>query len=220
LDDAKFLRLSGAVGALCLWAAILIAGALTPGYSHARDAISKLGMEGAPVGWVLDWLGLAVFGVGVVITGLIMLRLLRPGVLLWLAAALVLIGGIGVLLVGFSPCRVAVGPTFCSPAQSPINARHAIGTGLAFALIPLAALLLGLRAFRAGADRGLYTFTLGMALAMIGAHLLIRTAVLDPNHLWFGLWQRILVLTITVWVFGASVYLFKRRPPSPPPAPL
>lgn len=212
----RFLPLAGLVGVLCLWIAIFVAGALTPGYSHLGDAISALGMQGAPAGWILDWLGLPLAGLGFITTGWLVFRDLPRGAAVWMSAVLLVLVGIGALLVGLSPCRAEMAHGFCNPADSPINARHTTGSLMAFFLAPLASLALGARAFRRGADRVLYVFSLAMAVAMLLAHLILRTAVFDPHHLHFGLWQRVLVLAITLWGAGVSLYL-ARRPVGPGP---
>lgn len=197
-------RLSGGFGAIALWASILIAGLVTPGFSHTTQAVSALGQSGAPHAWILNWIGLCTFGASAIVTALFAVRDLPRGPLSILAALLLTLGGAGAILVGLSPCSDAI----CSPADSAVNGHHQIGAAAAFLLIPCASLVLGMRWLFARTGRGLYAVSLLLGVCMIVAVALFLGA-LDATRTWGAIWERLLVLLIGGWTLALSVHMYR-----------
>ncbi|WP_412067204.1 DUF998 domain-containing protein [Rubrivirga sp. IMCC43871] len=197
------LRLLGPAGPVLLWVALACAGALTPGYSHATQAVSELGAVGAPVPWLINWVGIVPFAVSLAVTGVFVVRDLRPGPAAWLSGGLLVASGLGFAVAGAMRCDVGCGP---SELQSAV--LHGIGAGVGFQLAPLAALVLGSRAFRRSPHRPVYAFSALMAVVMV-ASIALFLGVFDPGRSLGGVWQRLVLLAISVWVVGLSVSLYR-----------
>lgn len=105
------------------------------------------------------------------------------------------------------PCDVG-----CRPSDLPSAVLHNLGAGMGFLLVPAASLILGLRAFRSSPRRPLYVFSFVAAFAMLISLALFR-GVLDPvpTQSLRGVWQRLTLAFITVWVVGMSLHLFRWR---------
>lgn len=90
------LALAGVIGPVLSVVVFTVAGALRPGYSPVRQAISALGT--GPGGWVIDALGVVV-GVGLIVFAAsfasLMRPTLRPGVR-WFATVCIVLDGLGV----------------------------------------------------------------------------------------------------------------------------
>lgn len=80
-------------------AAVLLAGYLTPGYSHFQQSISELGALKAPYGWLVRWVGFVPLGLSFVIfacqSGGLFSNLMPAG--------LFLTTGLAVLIAGIFP---------------------------------------------------------------------------------------------------------------------
>lgn len=59
------LRRFGFIGPVLLWGAMLVAGALTPGYSHLGQYLSELGAHQAPHAAIVNFAGVIPFGVSI-----------------------------------------------------------------------------------------------------------------------------------------------------------
>lgn len=199
-------RLLGAVGPVLFWLALPLAGVLTPGYSHATQAVSELGAVGAPVPWLINGFGIIPFALSILALGAFVVQDFRPGPVAWLSGGMLVVSGLGFAVAGLMRCDVGCGP---SELQSAV--LHGFGASVGFQFAPLAALVLGSRFFRRFPRRAVYAFSLLMAVAMV-ASIALFLGVLDPSRALSGVWQRLLILSISVWVVGLSIYLYRRVP--------
>ena len=55
------------IGGCSFVMSVLLAGYLTPGYSHAHQSISELGTPTAPYGWLVRWVGFVPLGLSFVL---------------------------------------------------------------------------------------------------------------------------------------------------------
>ncbi|NMH61069.1 DUF998 domain-containing protein [Alteromonas ponticola] len=199
--SARYLVLAGVI---FFWLAVFVSAAFTPGYSHFNQAVSELGATNSPYPWIVNWVGIVPFALALLATGYIVARDLHPGFIKWISGILILLGALGFMLAGAMQCDVG-----CRQSEQLSGQLHALGAGIGFQLIPLAAMLLGLRTFTRNTERGVYLFSLLMCLGMFGS-IALFLGVLDVNRDLAGLWQRVILLFISLWAIGLSVLLRKK----------
>ena len=146
-------------GAALFWVTLLVAGWMTPGYSHLQDMVSELGAMGAPHPWLNAWFGILPFAGAVIASGLLIARRFGPGGLAWASAGASVLAGIGFLLVALTRCDEGCEPSTLAQAQ-----LHFTGSAVGFNAMRFAPLLLGFRAFRHSRGRRFYGFALGCAV--------------------------------------------------------
>ena len=85
------------IGGSLFLLAVLLAGYLTPGYSHTKQSISELGMPGADYGWLVRWLGFVPLGLSFMVfafqSGGLFTNLV-PSVLFFFIGLAILVAGI------------------------------------------------------------------------------------------------------------------------------
>jgi len=101
---AHFLLVTGIAAPLLLGLAILLGGALYPGYSHLSRFISELGAAGAPSPAVLNFGGLVPAGALTLAFALAMYRKYGSGTALAVSSALVALAGLSRMIAGIFPC--------------------------------------------------------------------------------------------------------------------
>lgn len=86
-------------GAILFCCIILMAGYLTPGYSHSHQALSELGASNAPYALAVRWLGFIPLGVSFIFYAFQSQRLFSNRLL----AALFLLTGLAIIVAGIFP---------------------------------------------------------------------------------------------------------------------
>ncbi|HUG35291.1 MAG TPA: DUF998 domain-containing protein [Anaerolineales bacterium] len=87
------------LGGFLFGASILLAGYLTPGYSHFHQSISELGERNTAHAWLVRWLGFVPLGLSFVIFA----HQTRELFLSFIPAALLLLTGLAVIVAGIFP---------------------------------------------------------------------------------------------------------------------
>jgi hypothetical membrane protein len=94
-----------------LWLVIVgVAGALEPGYSEIRDAVSELGAQTAAHPWTFNT-AVAIWGLSFIVAAVALLGDAPRGVRGWLGPALVALTGLAQILAGFpfqADCRTTI----------------------------------------------------------------------------------------------------------------
>jgi hypothetical protein len=189
-------------GVLVLAAMVLIAGQLTPGYSHVGQYISELGARGAPYEWPVRFLGFLPAG-ALLLCFCVAAFLALPrsrnasagliGLFLFCA---------GYIAAAAFPCDPGCRPQSPSVSQVIHNAVGLVG----YVLAPAFLLVLGLAA-RAWPDaRWLARLSFALALCALAGLL-----TLSPTSPAAGLSQRVLEVSVLGWVVACSVFLARRR---------
>ena len=199
------LRLASPIGTGFFWTAVIVTGILTPGYSHIDQAVSELGAIGTPYPWLINWFGIIPFAISMVITSYFIIRDLPPGILKWLSGIALFIGGLGFILAGLMQCDID-----CRQSELTSAKLHELGAGIGFQLLPIASLFLGIRFFRETENRSIYIFSLMMTLGMI-AGIVLFLGALDPTRSLGGIWQRLILVFISIWISGISIYFFQQK---------
>jgi uncharacterized protein DUF998 len=177
---------------------VVVAGALTPEYSHASQFISELGARGAPQEWVVRFGGFLPAGILLLAFCLFAFIALprSPGATLGLAGLAIF--GAGYLVAAAFPCDLGCRPDEPSTSQLIHNAGGLVG----YLLAPAFLLILALASRRWPlAGRMAIAGYAATALAVIGLF------TLDPDSGTAGISQRILEFAVLGWAVCCGIYL-------------
>jgi Protein of unknown function (DUF998) len=193
---------AAAGGVLLVAAMVVIAGQLTPGYSHFSQYISELGARGAPYEWHVRFLGFLPAGVlllcfcvaalfalpssGSTRTGLLGLSIFCAG---YIAAAAF-------------PCDPGCRPQTPSLSQVVHNATGLLG----YVLAPAFLFSLGLAARSWPKARWLAQLSFALAFFALAGLL-----TLSSTSSAVGLSQRVLEASVLGWVVACSLFIWRRR---------
>jgi len=201
------MALAGIVGPIVLVVGDLAASLSTPNYSLIGDSISSLALT--PLGWLQTVCFLAV--------GLL-LEVFIAGLLLNIRRARGFRLGIGLLILcGFGLLMIAA--FRMDPSGAPQTTEGAIHSATAYALsflLPIAIVLLAPSVKSDPKWRNLFVYTL--LAGALGLTLTIGLLLLPNLAGWFGLYERIIVGNVMIWVAAAAVHLLRlslTREPQP-----
>lgn len=196
LNVHGILALAGVLGPFVLILAELTAAFSAPGYDPIRDSISSLALT--PMGWV-QTIGFLAIGllVEVFVAGL--LFSIRRGWGFGLGVSLLVCFGFGLLLIG--AFRI-----------DPVGAPHTIeGTihsataNIVFWLFPIAILLLAPSIKNDPNWKNFFIYT--VVTGVLALALIIGQVCLPAQLSWFGLYERVLVANVIIWVEVIAVRL-------------
>jgi hypothetical membrane protein len=190
--------LAGIGGPLLYAAVVAGTGYLTPGYNPLTQWISELGATGAPYATAFNVLGPGIFGLLSVVFALGLWRGLKGGPLAFTAAALVTIAGIAGILEGIFPCDPG-----CIPVTMTGSLHLTIG------LVPLLGMLAAMEifAFTVRKDPGWPRFFV-FSQVMVALTIIFALAF-SSGALFDGLYQRVMIGAILVWVMAVGVRMWR-----------
>jgi hypothetical protein len=199
--------LAGIAGPLILVVGDLAASLSTPNYSMISDSISSLALT--RLGWLQT--------VGFLMMGLLM-EVFVAGLFFNIRRARGFHLGIGLLVcLGFG--LLLIGAFRMDPAGLPSTIEGAIHSATAYALsllFPIAILLLAPSLKSDASWKGTFVYTL---VASVLALALTMGLLWLPDRMgWFGLYQRIIVANVIIWVEVIAVHLLRlslMRQPEP-----
>jgi hypothetical protein len=209
----------GAVGVAAFYLASLAAGAVKPGYSHLREAVSALAATDSPGAPVMI-AGFLVSAVGMLATGLGIRRRLRAGVAGPVAAGLVLLSGALMAVAGLArqDCSERL-PSCLDYGEAPLASTHFwVHQYVSLALFVLLTVSLfvmarGLRRSGGWAYLARWSKVAGLLCVLGIAELIADPPALDP---YAGLVQRLFVLVLFGWpLVVAAAPARPRRPATP-----
>jgi len=189
---------SGIVAPVVLAIAVIIAGALHPGYSHIYQPISLLGAPGSPFRAILNYGGLIPAGILTVIFSLAMFRHLKGSAMFSISSALVTVVGVGRMVAGFFPCDPDY--TNLTSLSARIHFAAAMVSLLAGAIAPLV-MALGLRSRQ---PRRHFWVSLGLGT---GALLMLAISPVAARMQWIGISQRLLLFFTYAWIIAVAIKL-------------
>jgi hypothetical membrane protein len=190
--------LAGIGGSLLYAVVVAVTGYLTPGYDPLTQWISELGATGAPYANLFNVLGPGIFGLLSIVFAAGIWRALKGGPLAFAAAFLVAISGFAGILEGVFPCDPG-----CVPMTMGGSLHLTIG------IVPLLGMLGAMEIFafivrKNPAWPWFFAFSQAMViLTFIFAIAFFSGAALD------GLYQRIMIGSILVWVVVISAWMWK-----------
>jgi hypothetical membrane protein len=200
-STARFAALAAWVGVVVMLLMVIVAGALTPGYSHVTQFISELGARGAPNEWGVRLAGFLPSGLVLfAFCGCAFVVLPRSR-----ATALGLLGvaiyAAGYVVAAAFPCDLGCRPEEPSASQLIHNAGGLIGYVLAPAFLFALA-----RAARSWPGAG-YLVVAGY---MASGAALVALLSLSPSSPVVGLSQRLMEFAVLAWVVLCGGYLAKQ----------
>ena len=198
----KPLAYAGIAGPVLFTALVILQGVLQPDYSHVRLPISALAAW--PLGWIQETAFL-ILGLSMMALPLGLHRAIRPAKTAGeggAGAALLAMGGIGILVAGAFPWRIIDGV----PTETP---PHVVGAITAFVSTGLGLVRLSRRMSGDSGWRDLAPYTKVTGVAVLLLFVAVGFFALDngsPLHPWAGLLQRVLCL---IWFSCVIVLAFR-----------
>ena len=190
--------LAGITGAVALLVGDITASLSTPDYSLVRDSISSLALT--PIGW-LQTIGFLALG--------LLLEVFVVGLLVNVGRARGFRLGIGLLaLCGFGLLMIGAFPM--DPAGATRTTQGLIHSVTAYTIALLFPISLALLTPSLKSDphwKRLFAYTL--VAAVLGLAMVPGLFFLPNIERWFGLYERIMVANVIVWVAVAAVHLLR-----------
>jgi hypothetical membrane protein len=198
----KRLALGGVAGPILFTVIMLLCASLRSDYSHIHHFISELGATGTLNAELMNWAGFIPAGAMIVLFGVSLTQLLPKGILTRTGSVLILLFGIGMVVVGFFSCDPG-----CPREGSMENNLHDQISGPAFMCGILGILILGISFRRLHFWREFWLYSVVSALISVGFLLGLISSL--EAYSYTGLWQRLLLLTIFLWIVMVGLKLFK-----------
>jgi hypothetical protein len=190
------LALGGIIGPIVLVVGDYTPAFLTPGYNFIRDSISSLAWTN--LGW-MQTIGFLAIGILVEIYVAGLLLNIHPRRGFSVSGVLLVLFGFGMLMIGAFHTDVS-GATE-STLQGTI---HGFAAKTVFVTFPIAAGLMSFSIKRDTRWRHLYLYTL---ITVIIGFLLLIAVWLAGDTNWFGLFERLLVANMIIWVEVTAIQL-------------
>jgi hypothetical protein len=187
-------------GVTCFWAAILVAGALEPGYASRRDYVSTLAARGAAHPW-LAMLGI-VAAAGAMVAASLLLRSVSRA-----AAVTVALAGAGFLVVAFTRLDCANGAAGCGlggrfEVSGSTEIGHWTATTVSSVLLIAGIALTGVALVRRGRRAA--------GIASLAAAAVVTGAFLATGGDLPGRMQRIGIVVATGWLAALALVALER----------
>ena len=204
----KILATCGMAAPPLLVAFIVVAAAVTPGYSHISDTVSQLGAQDRLYPWVMS-MGFIVYGLLIFCLNYGLYRESRRGLAPKASFVSLSIYGLGVLLSGF----------FQDSSKAPgVTANLESNLHSIFAMIGFFGLVVGMWLFARMVHldpnwRGYTQLSISIAVLNLGLSLLF---LMEGFRSFEGLLQRSFYLLTLVWISAVSWRLYQlSRSPGP-----
>ena len=207
MKNLKILSICGVFGAIAYLIFILIASSLFPGYSHASEYVSNLGAVGQPSALVMN-IGFIVTGSLIMLFGLSTLTSFKKDWKGTVGGIIIMFEGLAQILSGVFSCEPGCNATDPTMAES----IHNIVGPLGFILIILAAFFWAFRFRKQDSWDSFWIYTLVTGIAALILFVIFGMSVGTPI---VGIWQRLLRITLYLWVAIFSYRLWANWELSP-----
>jgi hypothetical membrane protein len=200
-------------GVLLFVLVIVVAGILTPGYSHLNQALSELGAHDAPLDWLVRWVGFVPLGASFIVYAFQSRKSFSND----LPFYLFLLTGIAIIVAGIFPTDPR------GRRDTSAGMIHAIAGISLLCLLSLTPLVMSFKGlYRNAARRWLLVFSLLMGLLVTTFFVMLPNGISpqlialhqkilgDYFEVWYplhGLHQRLLLALYFVWliIFSQSI---------------
>jgi len=200
-------RLAGALAFLPHLAAVILATSRRPGFDHSKQYLSELGERGSETAALMNYLGIVPTGLLIAVFGLGLLKTCRSERLVLAAGSLIVLHGVCRVTAGLFPCDLGCRPAAPSLSQSIHNASAAIG------YLSLTAAVFFAGAWLVARRRGAALIAATYALGVCASAALLMLFINLGGHL--GLYQRIALLALQLWVAVFALHFIIRQPGRP-----
>jgi len=198
LNIYSFLALAGIVGPVVLVIANITASLSVPDYNMVHDSISSLAWT--PMGWLQS--------IGFLVIGLLM-EIFVAGLLFSIRGAWGFSAGIG-FLVCFGFGLLLIGAFREDPLGSQHSIQgmiHTVAAATVFSIFPVASLLISISLRKDPYWKGLFNHTI--VTTSLASAFAIGYLCLSDELGWIGLYERILVANIVIWVEIMAIRLLR-----------
>ena len=192
------LAVCGIIGPVSYAFVTAILGLFWPESNPISIGMSELGAIGAPHAFFMNAFGFQLLGVLMVAFGFGLYRSLRNGLISKFGAALIVVGGIDMIAVGFLPMDPAGLPS------SLTNTGHDITATIASNAVTIGMIVLSLSFRKDNRWRRFWLFTLASAIASFGLSPFPMFPIYNP---YAGLIQRMAMGFALLWIEVISIKL-------------
>jgi hypothetical membrane protein len=201
----RYLALGGIAGPALFTLTTVISACLRSGYSHKTQFISDLGATGSPNANLMNYAGFIPSGILAGLFGLSLFLLLPKKMITVTGSVLVTVFGIGMVVAGIYSNDA---PGFQGEG-SLSNRIHDQVSGLMFLCVIAGILILGLSFRKIPSWRGLWIYSvLSSPISLI---LFITFINSMDSHTYTGMWQRLFLLSVFLWMAIVGWHNFKNQ---------
>ncbi|TRO45472.1 DUF998 domain-containing protein [Candidatus Bathyarchaeota archaeon] len=195
---AIFLALCGFIGPVIYFIVLIVLGMLWKGYDPINQGMSELGAADSPYAFFMNLFGFQLLGIFIIAFGIGLNRYLNNKWGSKIGIALIFIGGIDLIIIGFFPTDVGgITSTFTGLV-------HDITATIASNVIILGIMFLGLHFRGETAWKNYWIFTLVLAIASLS---LSPFPLFSENNEYLGLFQRLGIGFALFWMAVISIKL-------------
>jgi hypothetical protein len=197
-----YLSLGGLFGPILFTLMTIICSNLRAGYNHMNQFISELAATGTSNADLMNYAGFIPSGLMVTAFGVSLLLFLPKSILSVIGAVLISLFGIGVTIAGSFSCDVG-----CPQEDGSLhNLIHNAVSGPAFLSAIIGIFLLSIKFRRLIFWKRLWVYSLISAVAAAVFMILLVNSLESPTMK--GLWQRLLLAAVFLWLAITAVKLF------------
>ena len=190
------LALCGLIGPIIYFIVLIVLGTLWEGYDPISQGMSELGAADSPYAFFMNLFGFQLLGIFIIAFGIGLNRYLNSKWVSKIGIALIVIGGIDLIIVGFFPTDVGgITSTF-------VGLVHDITATMASNVIILGMIFLGLLFRGETVWKNYWVFTLALALASLS---LSPFPLFSENNEYLGLFQRLGIGFALFWMAIISI---------------
>lgn len=197
----KYLTISGIIGSILFTSISLLSGYLQTDYDTINNFVSELGATDSSTEFLMNYLGFIPSGILFSLFGLSLLVIVSKNLTSRIGSLLIMLFGIGMTLAGIYSCDPGC-PTM-GTIESIIHDRVSAVTFIS-AILGIILLGFSFRKMKTFRDFSLYTILTGFISLVL---LIIMISSFESRNL-TGLWQRLLLLSIFIWItiIGSSMF--------------
>jgi len=204
LVSNRLLLLGGILGPAVFATTVASVGAMLDQYDHVNQFISELGATGADHAWVMNYFGFMLSAALMLIFALAARRHFPRSALNLAGTLLVATFATGVFLAGVFSCDQG-----CSPVDPTLDQRiHDLVSVIAFLAFASGAAVWGAMFLRMPGWRGFgfYSFASTAASLVVLVAMIQSESARDGT----GLYQRLFLATLMIWLAAIAVRLLRR----------
>jgi len=206
---ARIFLAAGIAGPVVFVLAIIVFGAMRPGYSHVEQFISELGEQGGDTAPLMNYLGFIPTGILVFLAGIGMGGRFPKTILSLVGTVLVAIFGAGVFAAGIYSCD----PGCIADTPSREGQLHFIVSMIAFAAMISAVAIWGIQFLRMPGWRGVAAYSFVTAVVATALFVtMMSVAAIIPQ---VGVVQRLFLGSLLLWLIVVSARGLRDRVEAP-----
>lgn len=201
-NSLKFLALGGLTGPMLFTLTTLVCAGLRRGHSHISDMVGELGATGTPNAYLMNLAGFIFPGIMITYFGLSLILVLPKRMLIRTGAVLIIISGLGMVMLGCFSCDPG-----CPGEGSLENRIHEYAAGPAFLSAIIGSFVLGISFRKLPAWRKLWIYS--VLSALFSLCFFIAMANSFESRTLTGMWERLLLLTLFLWMGIVAFHIFR-----------